>query len=144
MASDRKSREFRGDWLAYQVAEADRVEVWVERYPAPGDRRLVSGEAGGGNPLWSPNGRELYYVRPDRAMMAVPIETTPDLNVGSPEFLFMTDGYLVGPAATTFWDVAPDGRFLMIKGTAPWGTARLDIIHVQNWFQELRRLAPQP
>ena len=132
-----------GDWLAYWDNDSD--DIYVERYPELGDRQLVSGEAGGTQPAWAADGRELYYVRPDGAMMAVRIDTTaPSLELGTPELLFRTDGY--GAEGIRGWDIAPDGRFLMVKVTGvPWATDQnRSIIHVQNWLQELQRLAPLP
>jgi Tol biopolymer transport system component len=132
-----------GDWLAYWDNETS--EVIVDRYPGLGERQIVSGETGGSHPAWSRDGQELYYERSDGAMMAVSIEaTTAGLEFGTPEFLFMADNYLLfGPRR---WDIDSDGNFLMVKPTGPQQAANPDrgIILVQNWFQELERLAPLP
>jgi hypothetical protein len=76
------------------------------------------------------------------SMMAVPVQTSPTLVLGTPVKLF--DGpYFIGLAGRTY-DVSPDGkRFLMIKNVAPTqSTADQRIVIVQNWDQELKRLVP--
>jgi Tol biopolymer transport system component len=140
-----------GEWVAYQSFDSGKYEVYIERFPKLGDRQPISGEVGGFNPVWSPNGRELFYHRlSDGAMMAVRIQTTPTLIIGTPEMLFVDPGTFLlrpprrpGDGAARVWDVAPDGRFLMVKD-APTGTVNQSdgIVHVQNWFQELQRLVP--
>ena len=99
-----------GAWIAYRSDESGRHEVYVERFPDLGDRVQVSTD-GGTSPLWSADGAELYY-RAGRAVIAVPVETGATFTAGRPETLF--DGpYLDGLARN--YDLAPDGRFLMIK-----------------------------
>ena len=78
-------------------------------------------------------------------MMAVPVETGPTFSAGNPEVLFEQQYHYF--RANRTYDVAPDGRFLMIKegattddGSAP--TAQ--IVLVENWFEELKRLVPVP
>jgi serine/threonine-protein kinase len=144
-----------GDWLAYMEQEDDRREIYVERFPGLGDLQLVSGDAGGTHPVWARDESELYYLRPDGMMMAASIDrTAAGLEIGTPEPLFMTNSYNTGLGASRQWDVASDGRFLMGKPTSPQqdtnpnlvgnNDPNLGIVHVQNWLQELERLAPLP
>jgi serine/threonine-protein kinase len=127
-----------GAWLAYTSNQTGRPEVYMERFPNLGDRRQLSTD-GGSAPLWSPNGRELFYRRGD-AMMVVGIDPR-TLSVGSPEALF--EGPYEGDAAgSRRYDMSPDGRrFLMIK-QPPETAEPPDIIVVENWDQELKRLVP--
>ena len=99
-----------GAWIAYRSDESGRNEVYVERFPDLGDRVRVSTD-GGTSPLWSPDGAELYY-REGRALMAVPVETGTTFTAGRPETLF--EGPYLDDLARNY-DLAPDGRFLMIK-----------------------------
>jgi len=72
-------------------------------------------------------------------MMAVSIETEPDVRVGQPRLLFDGANYLGG----FDYDVAPDGkRFVMIKGEADAFGEGAEIRVVVNWFEELKRLVP--
>ena len=89
--------------------------------------------------MWARNGRELFY-RNGEAVLAVSILTDPSFTAGNPEVLF--ENYYVFEQGGPNYDVSPDGeRFLMIKPveSAP---ATPQIIVVQNWFEELNRLAP--
>ena len=132
-----------GNWIAYASDETGQPEVYVQRFPGLGDKLPISTD-GGQQPLWSPDGSELFYRGP-RGMMAVPVDTEPMFSAGDPEVLFEQQYYSFRSDRT--YDVAPDGRFLMIKegtttddGSAP--TAQ--IVLVQNWFEELNRLVPIP
>ena len=135
-----------GKWLAYQSGSSGQYEVYVERFPQLGTRQRVSTEQGGWAPVWSPDGRRLFYRRgSDGAMMAVPVQTGETLVVGGPTMLFESRGYdqvvpprAGSPAGRTF-DVAPDGRFLMIKESV--GTTT-EMLLIQHWFEELKRLVP--
>ena len=129
-----------GNWIAYQSDETRQDEVYVQRFPSLGDKIAVSTD-GGAQPLWSPDGDELFYRGP-RGMMAVPVETDPTFRAGEPELLFEQQYYFLLGRRT--YDLAPDGRFLMVKEeTAPDASAGQEvIILVQNWFEELTRLVP--
>ena len=65
------------------------------------------------------DGKELFYISPDSRMMAVDVATRPVFNSGNPHALFQTDivdtGIRTGPMS---WDIAPDGRFLIISETS--------------------------
>jgi len=75
-------------------------------------------------------------------MMAVSIRTQPSLSIGTPRVLFENRRYEWGGDSRP-WDVAPDGRFLMIKDSASDSiNGAQQIILVQNWFEELRRAVP--
>ena len=110
----------------------------MERFPDLGQRRQIS-TAGGAQPVWSPDGRELFY-RSDEAMMVVLVETEPSFALGTPEILFETRGYLRDNDRT--YDIAPDGqRFLMIK-RREMSQVSSQIKVVVNWTEELKRLVP--
>jgi|RhiMethySRZTD1v2_1073278.scaffolds.fasta_scaffold03644_10 eukaryotic-like serine/threonine-protein kinase len=133
-----------GNWVVTSSVDESRRDVYIERFPDSGERHLVSTESGGWNAVWSHDGRELFYRRfLDRAMMAVPIQTTPTLAIGTPAVLFESrpaaDERMINSRA---WDVAPDGRFLIVKADpATQGTESRDLILVQHWDEELKRLA---
>ena len=127
-----------GRWIAYLTDETGQDEVYVQRFPELGSRQTISTD-GGQQPLWSPDGRELFYRNGDE-MMVVPVETDPTFRAGDPEVLFEQQYYLYRARRT--YDLAPDGqRFLMVKEGAT-SDAATQIILVQNWFEELRRLVP--
>jgi serine/threonine-protein kinase len=85
------------------------------------------------SPRWSATGRELFY-RAGGAVMSVPVAAHGDSPFGVARKLFE------GPYARP-WDVAPDGRFLILKeSTAPFAGDR--IVVVRNWFTELKEKVP--
>jgi serine/threonine-protein kinase len=128
-----------GHWLAYVSDESGRFEIYVQPYPGPGGKYQISTD-GGTEPVWNPKGKELFYRSGDK-MMAVDITTQPGLSVGKPKMLFQGP-YVPTLGTLPFYDVSPDGeRFLMLKPSEQ--TASLtQIVVVQNWFEELKRLVP--
>jgi Tol biopolymer transport system component len=129
-----------GKFLAYQSDESGRGEIYVRSFPGPGGKWQIS-VAGGTEPLWSRNGRELFYRDSDK-MMAVDITLGQAFKAGTPHMLF-EGKYETRPAASeTNYDISPDGqRFLMIKASPqPEATAQLRV--VTNWFEELKQRVP--
>ncbi len=108
--------------------------------PRSASQQQVSGD-GGRMPVWSPDGDELFYLdinpteRGQDRMMSVDVTSQP---LGTPRELFR--GTFVLGAITTY-DVAPDGRFLMVERDESMQTADSARI-ILNWFDELERLAP--
>src|SRR5262249_9345881 len=79
-----------GHWLAYASNESATYEVYVQAFPGPGVKRQVS-TAGGLEPYWSWDGRELFYLTPGQSLMAVPVRTTnAGIDLGVPAALFPT------------------------------------------------------
>ncbi len=128
-----------GRWIAYATDESGREEVYVRPYPGPGDLIPISTD-GGMEPVWSPDGKVLYYRDTSGSkMMAVSFITEPELRVGSPKLLF-EGKYFGGSLWGRNYDIAPDGtRFLMItdEGQIEKST-QINII--LNWSEELKRL----
>jgi len=136
-----------GKWLAYTSDEEGKLEVYIRPFPEVGRAKQKVSTDGGNNPLWSTNGDVLYY-RDQDAIMAVTVESDPDLKLGNPSMLFR------GPYDTSesnvgaSWNIHPDGkRFLMMKqaSTAEDGSElvfRKKINIVLNWFEELEERVP--
>jgi serine/threonine-protein kinase len=134
-----------GRWMAYTSNESSQLEVYVRPFPEIDKGRWQVSTSGGSNPLWSPNGRELFYLSNDSAM-AVSFETEPTLSFGTPKTLFRSTYALSGLGGGTSWDISPDGkRFLMLKepqSTVGAGGAPQMINIVLNWFGELKQRVP--
>ena len=137
-----------GRWLAYVSSESGRHEVYVQPYPGPGERHLISTN-GGEQPAWSRDSRELFYVQGGLAnspggtprLMSVRIATDPAFRAGTPQRLFDSTDLRI-PWGRSY-DVAPDGRFLLTLGKeSPATPAPTQMIFVQHWFEELKRLVP--
>jgi serine/threonine protein kinase len=125
-----------GRWLAYASDETGRSEVYVRPFPGPGGKQQISAD-GGAEPLWSRDGREIFYRNGDR-MMAASVTGAPALSVGVPRMLFQ-GSYARMPWGERNYDVAADGRFLMLT-TGDQSTTELRV--VLNWTEELKRLVP--
>jgi len=145
-----------GRWVAYQSNESGRMDVYVRPFVAPGTEgealRRPSGQppeavaaqwqvstAGGVYPAWRRDGKELYYLNPAGAMMAVPIAVNgASVDPGAPVMLFHTHiaGGGVDAQQGRNYDVAPDGRFLI-------NTVLDDVIApitlLMNWRPDAKR-----
>ena len=121
-------------WLAFQSDESGQWESYVQAFPeAPRKFRVSTG--GGTLPRWNPNGRELFYRNGD-ALMVVEVKTRGGLDLGTPKFLFER------ASPYSRYDVAPDGeRFIMVD-TSVARAAPTELILIQNWSEELKRLVP--
>jgi len=125
-----------GRWLAYASNESGRAEVYVRPFPGTGGTAQVSTE-GGSEPVWSRDGRELFYRSGD-AVMAVPVSTDAAFAAGLPRRLF-ADRYERTGTGTGGYDVSLDGRrFLMIEPAEPeLPVAQISV--VLGWFDDVRR-----
>jgi hypothetical protein len=147
-ASDEASAEISPDgrFLAYESNQSGRSEVYVQTFPHPGRRELISID-GGVQPVWARNGRELFYRAPGPGrtmrMMVVDVRLGGAFTVGKPRVLWeaLATRYPGGTGGRTY-DVAPDGRrFLMIQQRDAVSPPLLDhVVLVQNWSEELKRL----
>ena len=114
-------------WIAYASDESGRSEIYVQSYPS-GENRVPVSTGGGVRPMWSPDGKELYYVAGD-AMMAVAMQANGAF--GAPRRLFDRSSFHVDDRFQSY-SVSPDGRrFLMIKLGADSAPRQLNVI--LNW-----------
>jgi serine/threonine-protein kinase len=135
-----------GRWMAYASTESGQQEVYVRPFPDVNKGRWQVSTGSGSCPLWSPNGRELFYLTNENSVMVTAVATRPTFSPGTPKALFRS--IYVGPSTTagTPWDISPDGkRFLMIKepgsaASAGGGLRRINI--VLNWLDELKQRVP--
>jgi len=124
-----------GRWLAYVSNVSKRDEVYVRPFPGSGGLWQVSND-GGTQPLWSRDGRELFYRRGD-TVMTVTVNATTVFASTRPRELF-TNASLAFRANILDYDVFPDGqRFVMVEELNPSGSAQLHV--VTEWFDELKR-----
>ena len=130
-----------GRWLAYQSNDSGQVQIFVVPFPNVNTGRWQVSIGGGTRPLWARNGQELFYLTPDATLMSMPVARGTTWTPATPEKLIDAPYY---GGTTRNYDVSPDGkRFLMIKqGGGDQTPAPTSIVVVQNWPQELKRLAP--
>jgi hypothetical protein len=110
-------------------------QVWVSPFGKNSEFHLQVSTTGGGMPRWSSDGRTLFF-KTSSAIMAAAVVTSPSLDVGVPRVV--VKGEYLGAGGTKYWDVAPDGRFLLMKPVP----AEPSIQVVLNWVEELKRLVP--
>ena len=127
-----------GRWVAYRSDVTGTQQIYVRPFPdiSSGAERLIS-DGPGTDPIWGPDGTELFYLTPEAAMV-VPVDTGERLRRGSPQRLFSMEPYyeFVGQS----WDISPDGqRFLMVKRGEESDT-HADVIVVEHLTQRLQRL----
>jgi serine/threonine-protein kinase len=122
-----------GRWLAYDGDESGRWEVYLRAFPGAGSKWQISNE-GGYYPMWARNGRQLFYRWKDQVWI-VDVQTGTTFSAGKPRLLLEQPGYGM------FFDVSPDGqRLLMVKLDERKPQPVTEMILVQNWFEELKRL----
>ena len=130
-----------GHWLAYESDETGRFEIYVRPFPNVDDAEHKITTDGGLAPVWANDGRELFYWKESgqlASIMAVTIEPGNTFDFRAPRQLFQ--GRFARPSWDTQYDVAADGRFLLLKvaGAPP----RDEIVTVLNWAEELKRVVP--
>jgi len=105
-----------GRWIAYVSDESRRKEVYVQRFPLSGPRVQASRD-GGEEPAWSRSGSELFF-RQGRGMFAVQVLGDEQPTLTDPQLLF-TGRFHFNLYSTNTYDVAADGRFLMVEEPPP-------------------------
>ncbi len=143
LATDQQERDavfsFDGRWVAYVSSETGNNEIYVRPFIGPGGKWQIS-SGGGTSPVWSRDGRELFYRNGNRMMIAR-IEPGETFRASRPEVLF--EGSYEYSEWGRNYDVSPDGkRFLMTKFMTEQQTAAPTINLVISWLEELRRRVP--
>jgi DNA-binding winged helix-turn-helix (wHTH) protein len=115
-----------GGWVAYQSDESGRTEVYVASLPGFVQKTQLS-DGGGGHPLWRRDGKELFYLTRDGAIMSLPIQTGSSVNAGRPKLLFRIGRNL--NLRLDQYGVAADGqRFLINTPIGAPTTAPLNVV----------------
>jgi serine/threonine-protein kinase len=135
-----------GRWIAYQSNESGQAQIFVRPYPAVDSGRTQISTTGGTRPVWSRDGRELFYLDDGGFMTAVGVETTGTVfKAALPRTLLKTK-YYAGTSTRGYdlraFDVARDGRFLMIKELTSETREQASITVVVNWVEELKARVP--
>ena len=122
------------DWLAYQSSESGRAEIYLTRFPNAGAKYQVSQE-GGVMPVWSKDGKRLYYQGADQKLTVADIKIEKNsVQVGARATLFATN--LPSTFDESGYDVTRDGQFLMMKYSTETSAP---VTLVTNWDAELKK-----
>jgi len=128
-------------WIAYASDESGRSEIYIQPFPAPpnGGSKTPISRDGGSQPRWRRDGKELFYSSPDGKLMAVDVTEGPIFKAGAPRTLFQVPvaqiGHNEGGVQVLGWDVAPDGKRLLIDTAT---TSSESITVVLNWTADLK------
>ena len=125
-----------GRWLAFTSSESGRQEVYVMPYPGLSGKFQIS-TAGGSQPRWRRDGREIYCMAPDGKLMAVAVDTTGgSFKAGLPNPLFETEITAVSFAFHQY-DVTADGKKFLINTRRLQGAAALTVY--LDWDAEVKK-----
>jgi Tol biopolymer transport system component len=128
-----------GKWLLYLSDESGQFEVYLQPFPGPGPRNQVS-TAGGAEPSWSRDGREILY-REKRDVVAVSFDAGAEPPVGRPRRLIEGGPYRASGSLNRFYDASPEGRhFAMLALQGQMSLTELRV--VLNWLEELKERVP--
>ncbi len=136
-----------GRWMTYASDESGRDEVYVQPFPPTGAKYQVTTNYAH-DPLWSPDGRQIFYLQHPGAithfLMSVDVRTDAGFTVANPTRLF---DQVFDTSGAWPYDVSPDGReFVITMNPAVAGTGatpRTEIRVTLNWFEELRQRVPR-
>ncbi len=133
-----------GRWVAYHADETGNSEVYVRSFPRTDEVKRQLSSTGATAPVWSRDGRELFFLNENREMMSAAVVTAGGADAPiqfarpTPLFRVPDDLLNVEYAFYTPWDVAPDGRFLMARSLPVPGGEQSRTVITENWHTELR------
>ena len=133
-----------GRWLAYEANDSGQLEIYVRPYPDVTSGRWQVSTGGGTQPLWSHDGRELFYVSPANALMRVSVERGASWAGTTPATLLKDGSVTTLPGNPgRSYDISPNGqRFLILKPGNALNTPPPQLVVVEHFDALLKRLAP--
>jgi serine/threonine-protein kinase len=131
-----------GRYLLYTSDETGQLEVYMRPFPNVGEDKWLVSNAGGVNPLWSRDGKELFYRNSAGDLVAVDVTKSGTPPIGRQHVLFSALPFTFEAVHRTY-DVTPDGqRFLMLRPAAVAKDIDEPLVVVENFFEELKRKVP--
>ncbi len=129
-----------GKWIAYASNESGPFQVYVRPFPPSGSQWMVSTN-GGNQPRWRRDGKELFYLGPDRKLMVVDVkEDGNSFTASSPRALFdmRVATITLGPSSNSTYEVARDAQHFLVN-TQVEESAPSPLTVVLNWTAGLKR-----
>jgi len=136
-----------GRWFAYESGDSGQSKIYAQPFPVSGAKYEISEGGGDARPLWSPDGKQLFYLENagQLRLVAVDVRTQPSFAFGKPAPLPI-DGIVARGARP--YDITPDGRqFLVMLSPADAGSGDVATFQVSvalNWFEDLKTRVPVP
>jgi Tol biopolymer transport system component len=139
-----------GHWVAYQVLESGETRVYVQPFPATGAKYQVPPDGNTHHPVWSPDGKELFYIPGNGRLDSVSFSALPSPAFGPPVPMPKGSGVATRePGAIRSFDILPNGKFIGVvrpdqvqAGSGSGSAATPQIQVVLNWFEELKQRVP--
>ena len=129
----------------HRLDESGQNEIYVKPFPNVDDGKWQVSTDGGGDPVWSTDGRQLFFVELPPRLMIAEIETDPTFSRGTPTEVVNLGGFDRGGGGRRY-DLAPDGERFVVRRSGGAQTIGEDasdrLIFVENWFQELTERVP--
>ncbi|HSP69929.1 MAG TPA: hypothetical protein VLN48_19535, partial [Bryobacteraceae bacterium] len=135
-----------GHWLAYQLSAQPNGRLYVKPFPPTAVAYLAPEDADAHHPVWSPDGKELFYVAGPSLFGSMGFNTRPSVSFGSPVRAPKSGFNTNVPSAVRTYDILPDGNHfigVVAAGQArpgPGGSPPLQV--VLNWFEDVKQRAP--
>jgi Tol biopolymer transport system component len=123
-----------GRWIAYVSDESGSQQVYVQSFPVLGGQRQISRE-GGNQPRWRRDGKELFYLAPDRKLMVVTVKSGATFEADAPRTLFQTE--LNVAALRQSYAVSADGQRFLLNTSLETGSPSMTV--VLNWPALLKK-----
>jgi len=142
-----------GHWIAYQSNENGQIKIFVQPFPTNGTKyQITSGSDGGRMPVWSPNGKQIFYFQGATVasvtgrIVSVDVRTQPNFTFSKATSLPIEGIALqsVGPVSRSY-DVMPNGKQFIVmlpSQTASGDQSDSQVNVVLNWFEELKQRVP--
>ena len=136
-----------GRWVAYSSAEPGKTTVYVQPFPATGAKYEVFSKGGADGPhaaVWSPDGKELFYIPRPGGFEAVSVTTRSTFAFGHPVPVSRSFN-ANAPTAPTSYDITPGGKFMVLVTPQQLESGTQSAPQIQvvlNWFEELKAKVP--
>lgn len=129
-----------GNWLVYAGKQGSQTEIFVQPHPPTGGRWQISTQ-GGTEPMWSGNGRYIFYRDLSDNLMVSRVNTTQGFHASTPETYFK--GLYRASGALQTYAVSKDDRQVLILRATRGAEIPNHSVMILNWIEELRRLSAQ-
>jgi hypothetical protein len=129
-------------WVAYHTNDRDKAYPYIRSLSDSGAAFQVT-RAGGHAPLWSPDGRRLFYVSGEtNSLVTIDVQTAPAVSFGEPAVLLPEIRHGLA-LSERYFDITPDGtRLLVLVPDRDQQSRRIEV--VLNWFEDLKSRVPRP
>ncbi|HEY3934389.1 MAG TPA: protein kinase [Gemmatimonadales bacterium] len=131
-----------GRWVSYVSNETVTNEVYVRPFPNSDAGRWQVSNGGGGSPVWSPDGKELFFINGANRLVAAELGTGPDFSVKELKPLFDATRFSYVGYHQAF-EVTRDGGFVFLGPLGGAATRATPLVQVDNWFADLRAKVKQ-